>query len=218
MTSDYTLDVELEQLRLGVGDPPIALTRPISTVWRDGEYTAIAGPSGCGKTTLLLSIAGLARPISGRVLLNDRPVSTVESHQRGISMVFQEESLYPHMKVERLLRTGAIDVEGLPGRLEWLVEHLGLASLMNRRPGQLSGGQRRRVAVAKCLASGKPIRLLDEPLRALDDDSMVMTRDCLRRFHDENRGITIHVTHDVTAAKLADRTIDFSQWTCDDAI
>ncbi len=179
-----------------------------------GEFLVLLGSSGCGKTTTLKMINRLIKPTSGRVWIDGRDASTVEPHllRRQIGYCFQEVGLFPHMSVAenvsvtpRLLGWPEDRVRARVGELLELVE-LEATRLAKRMPDQLSGGQQQRVGIARALAAGPDVLLMDEPFGSLDP----LTRDRLqRRFRSIQRELhisVVFVTHDmVEALVLGDR-------------
>lgn len=171
---------------------------PISLDLAAGSRTALVGPSGSGKTTLLRCIAGLERPAGGSIRIGERLASgdgvLLAPNQRNIGFVFQEGALWPHMRVLDHL-TFVAPALGEAAARE-LLGRLGLADLSRRRPSQLSGGEAQRLALARALALGPDLLLLDEPLHSVD----VHLRDelaLLIRSVAEERGLTLLVvTHD----------------------
>jgi len=137
-----------------------------------GELFALLGPSGCGKTTLLRLIAGFETPDSGTIAIAGRDMTGVPSHQRPANMMFQSYALFPHMSVADniaygMRRAGARSAD-IAKKLAQLLALVRLEGLAARKPDQLSGGQRSRVALARALAREPKVLLLDEPLSALD--------------------------------------------------
>lgn len=174
-----------------------------------GESVALSGPSGSGKTTLLRILAGLEAPDSGAIRLAGRNVDFHNApHTRGIGFLFQTAALWPHMSVADNILFG---LEGFPrawqkSRAEELLERVGLAGFSGRHPGTLSGGEARRVALARALAPQRPILFLDEPTANLDTE---LRRQILGLIAEERKahGTTIVLaTHEPNdAVQLADR-------------
>jgi spermidine/putrescine transport system ATP-binding protein len=175
-----------------------------------GEFITILGSSGCGKTTLLRVIAGLEEIGGGRVLIDQKDVSSDEPHERNVRMVFQNYALFPHMNVEqnigyslRLKRAGREEIKNAVAEVLALVR---LEGYQKRMPNELSGGQKQRVAVARALVNRPPMLLLDEPLGALDLQLRRQMQIELKRLQ-EQLGITfIYITHDQEEAlSMSDR-------------
>jgi len=175
----------------------------------EGEFIAILGFSGAGKTTLISSIAGLVEPDTGEILLRGEPIDGPDKN-RGL--VFQSYSLFPWLSVEKnvALAVDAVHKDRSPEQRKALVrqkvELVGLGHAMDRKPAQLSGGMRQRVAVARALAMEPEILLLDEPLSALDALTRAKLQDEIERIRKEEKRTIILVTNDVDEALLlADR-------------
>ncbi len=176
---------------------------------REGEFIAVLGFSGAGKTTLVSTIAGLIESDGGRILLRGEPISG-PGKDRGL--VFQSYSLFPWLTVEAnvALAVDAVHQDRSPAERAALVrqkvELVGLGHAMDRKPAQLSGGMRQRVAVARALAMEPEILLMDEPLSALDALTRAKLQDEIERIRKEERRTIILVTNDVDEALLlADR-------------
>jgi len=176
---------------------------------REGEFIAILGFSGAGKTTLISAIAGLTEPDAGEILLRGEPISG-PGKDRGL--VFQSYSLFPWLTVEQnvMLAVDAVHKDRSPAERKALVkqkvELVGLGHAMDRKPAQLSGGMRQRVAVARALATEPEILLLDEPLSALDALTRAKLQDEIERIRYEEKRTILLVTNDVDEALLlADR-------------
>lgn len=137
-----------------------------------GERIAIVGPSGAGKSTLLNLIAGFVLPTQGNVWLNGENHTRSAPYERPVSMLFQENNLFPHLTVQQNLALGlktSLKLTALEqDQIERVADAVGLTSFLSRLPNSLSGGQKQRVALARCLLRDKPILLLDEPFSALD--------------------------------------------------
>jgi molybdate transport system ATP-binding protein len=182
----------------------------------DGEVLAVLGPNGAGKSTLLRVLAGLLRPDGGRVVVDDQVWDGdgrhLPAHRRSIGMVFQDHLLFPHLSVVDNVAFGPRS-RGTPRAAaracaEHWVERVGLTGLGRRRPGELSGGQAQRAALARALAGEPRALLLDEPLSALDARTRLTIRAELRRHLADYAGSAVLVTHDpVDAMALAGRVV-----------
>ena len=177
---------------------------------QDNEFFTLLGPSGCGKTTLLRLIAGFEDVTEGEVLLYGQDIARLPPNKRPVNTVFQHYALFPHMTVKQNVAFGlkmrgvaAADAEAQVSRMLDLV-HLG--QLANRKPNQLSGGQQQRAALARAIAPGPKVLLLDEPLSALDLKLRQAMRLELKQLQQET-GITfVFVTHDQEEAlAMSDR-------------
>ena len=143
-----------------------------------GERIGIFGPSGSGKSTLVNLLAGLARPDSGRIALDNRPLFDSECginlrpEQRRIALVFQQHALFPHLNVRRNLLYGYNRCAGSERRIhpDEVIEVLEISNLLEQMPETLSGGQSQRVALGRAILSSPRLLIMDEPLSALDDD------------------------------------------------
>ena len=139
-----------------------------------GERIAIVGPSGAGKSTLLNLIAGFVLPTRGEIWLNGENHTQSAPYERPVSMLFQENNLFPHLTVQQNLALGlktSLKLTALEqDQIERVADAVGLTSFLSRLPNSLSGGQKQRVALARCLLRDKPILLLDEPFSALDPE------------------------------------------------
>jgi len=194
------LGVDLEEFRLCDVNLDVAA----------GEYFVILGPTGAGKTVLLETIAGLHRPLKGRILLAGEDVTHAPPERRGIGFVYQDYALFPHLSVAgniafglKLRKTDRGDIEE---RVAAIGRLLGIEHLLHRRPGTLSGGEAQRVALARALVVEPRLLLLDEPLSALDPETREALQRELGRIHRELGTTTVHVTHDFEeAVALGDR-------------
>lgn len=178
----------------------------------DGSFTVLVGPSGCGKSTTLRMIAGLEKPSSGEILIDDENVVDVEPGKRGIAMVFQNYALYPTMSVKDNIEFGLknkkIPKEERKQLIEDVSEIVGLTPYLNRKPSELSGGQRPRVALARAMVKKPKVFLMDEPLSNLDAKLRQQMRIELIELHKRLGTTFIYVTHDqIEAMSMGDNII-----------
>jgi iron(III) transport system ATP-binding protein len=178
-----------------------------------GAFVVLLGPSGSGKTTMLRCVAGIERPSSGTIDINGTRVAGpkifVNPEKRGVAMVFQDYALWPHLTVRKniafpLANSGrSKDVRH--GRVEGLLERVGIAHLAERYPNELSGGEQQRVALARALAADVGLILFDEPLSNLDADRREQLRLEIATLTREAGATAIYITHDQSEAfALAD--------------
>ena len=164
-----------------------------------GEYFVLMGPSGCGKTSLLRTIAGVYRKHTGSIAVGDRAISPLAPHKRRVGYVPQTASLFPHLSVLDNVRFGLayqkIGAKKCSSRIDRVVKVMGIGHLLDRKPRTLSGGESRRVALARSVVTNPDILLLDEPLSMLDTTARSHLLDTLQRLHREINTVTIHVTH-----------------------
>lgn len=177
-----------------------------------GEIVALTGASGSGKSTLLRAIVGILTPDSGLISLDGHDITTVPTHQRNIGFVFQDEQLFPHRSVAENIAFG-LRMQRWPkprqaARVGELLEMVGLNGFETRRVTDLSGGEAKRVALARTLAPSPRLVLLDEPLTGLDKDLRDQLGGDLRQLLQETGTAAILVTHDRDeAAAVADRVV-----------
>jgi thiamine transport system ATP-binding protein len=177
-----------------------------------GEVVALLGPSGSGKTTLLRVIAGLQPADSGTVLLDGRSLDGVAAHRRSIGLVFQDEQLFPHLDVRANvafgLRMAGRSRHEQAARVDELLALVGLPGFADRRVTSLSGGEAKRVALARSLAPAPAVLLLDEPLTGLDPELHDRLATDLAALLRRTGTTALMVTHDLAeAATIADRTV-----------
>ena len=175
--------------------------KPTSLNIDDNDFITILGPSGCGKSTLLRIVAGLETPSEGHVLLDGAAV-TGPGADRG--MVFQSYTLFPWLTIAEniafgLRERGAAEPERLKTARDW-GERVGLKGFENHYPKQLSGGMQQRTAIARALANGPKILLLDEPFGALDNQTRAVMQEMLLGIWERERKTVLFVTHDVEEA------------------
>jgi thiamine transport system ATP-binding protein len=201
--------VELDGVTKRYGDT--AAVDDVSLRVREGEFFTLVGPSGCGKTTTLRLIAGFEEPTAGTVRFFGESVAGVPPEDRDVGVVFQNYALFPHMTVGENVGYGlnfADPPEGVT-REERVAELLALVDLpdaADRDPESLSGGQQQRVAMARALAPGPDVLLLDEPMSALDAQLRERLRVQVRTIQSELSITTVYVTHDQEEAlAISDR-------------
>jgi NitT/TauT family transport system ATP-binding protein len=180
---------------------------------REGEFVSIVGPSGCGKSTLLYLIGGFLQPEQGTIMTDGRRV-TGPGVDRGV--VFQEYALFPWLTVAGNIEYGLKEAGKPAEERARIVRHyvnlIGLAGFENRYPKELSGGMKQRVAIARTLACGPRILLLDEPLGALDAQTREGMQDELLRIWQATRTTVVMITHDVSeAVYLSSRIVVMSR-------
>lgn len=198
-------------------DPqPVLAVNNLFLIVPDKEFLVIVGPSGCGKTTTLRLLAGLEKPDSGHILIDDEIVDDVPAGKRGVQMVFQNYALWPHMKVfdekdltnmSYALRIRNWLPQNIVRRVDEVSKKVGLETqLFNRKPHQLSEGQKQRVAIGRSIVLTPKILLMDEPVTNLDPPSRVKMRKEIRELHDGVGLTTVYVTHNMAdALAMADR-------------
>lgn len=201
-------DVRVENVTKRFGKV-VALDK-VSLHVHDNEYFSLLGPSGCGKTTLLRVIAGLIRPDEGEIYFGEKLVSDVPPEDRDIGFVFQTFALFPHMdawdNVTYGPRVKGFDMEKAGTIGHEVLEMVRLHERLNAFPNELSGGMMQRIAVARALAAGAKLLLLDEPLGQLDAKVRNELRYDIRRMTNDLGLTAIHVTHDQSEAMaISDR-------------
>ncbi|MGB9698583.1 MAG: ABC transporter ATP-binding protein [Thermodesulfobacteriota bacterium] len=181
---------------------------------KKGEFHFLLGPTGSGKTLLLESIAGLHKPKKGKIWLEEKEVQNLSPEKREISYVPQDLALFPHMNVMENILYG-IKARGLPLKeyesyINNLISITKIESLLDRYPARLSGGEKKRVALLRGLASKPKLLLLDEPLSGLDPGIKFEIQQLLKAIHDSFRPTILCVSHDFEEAfLLADRITVF---------
>jgi ABC-type Fe3+/spermidine/putrescine transport system ATPase subunit len=182
-----------------------AALSPVSATFNEGTHVAIIGPSGCGKSTMLRLLAGLEAPSAGTIFKDEVVLSkadelVVAPHQRGIGMVFQDLALWPNLSVLKNVTLG-LSGRGLTKAdvrkigLD-ILALCGIGDLVDRKPGQLSGGEQQRVALARALAGRPKFLLLDEPFSSLDLATKSSLLADLRSLLAEHKITILLVTHD----------------------
>ncbi len=202
--------IELVNLSKRFG--PVVAVNNLSCTIEDGEFVVFVGPSGCGKTTTLRMIAGFEDPSSGEIRIDGRLANDIEPRDRGLGMVFQTHALFPHKNVAQNIEFG-LRMKGMKQpergkRVREVAEMVRIAHLLDKMPGQCSGGESQRVALARTLVTNPSTFLLDEPLSSLDAKLRRELRAECDRLHQVLKRTFIFVTHDQEEAMtLADRII-----------
>ncbi|MGE8505169.1 MAG: ABC transporter ATP-binding protein [Pseudomonas sp.] len=205
--------VSLRNLNKHYGD--FAAVDNINLDIQEGEFLTFLGSSGSGKSTTLSMLAGFETPSSGEILVEGKSLINVPPHKRGIGMVFQRYSLFPHLDVRDNiafpLGIRKLSADEQKRKVDAMLKLVQLEAFAHRRPSQMSGGQQQRVAIARALVYEPRILLMDEPLGALDKKLREDLQDELRHLH-RRLGITIvYVTHDQEEAmRLSQRIAIFS--------
>jgi molybdate transport system ATP-binding protein len=181
-TSFFTIDVELS--------------------CPDGETLALIGPSGSGKTTIIRMLAGLEKPDEGQIVYRDRVFFdssrgvNLSPQKRKLGYVFQDYSLFPHLTIHGNAAFAARDRK----EVDSLLEFFGLRHLKDRKPHEVSGGERQRCAVCQALARNPQLMLLDEPFSALDVVTRRLLRNEMKKITETRTFPVLYVTHDITEA------------------
>lgn len=205
--------IELKDIKksYGRGESVTEVLKGVSIAIKEHSYTVILGASGSGKSTLLNVASGLERPDSGEVLYDQRDIAVLNEEEltafrkENIGFIFQQYYLLPNMNVDKNVRMGA----DLAGNREYrtLIEAMGLGGKRNKYPGQLSGGEQQRVAVARALAKNPRVLFLDEPTGALDEQTGRQVLDYIGRLHQEQGFTVVMVTHNRNISEMADTVI-----------
>ena len=188
-----------------------ATHRAVNSVSLDlarGEFFSLLGPSGCGKTTTLRLIAGFEEPTSGEIRLNGAGINHLKPYERNVSTVFQNYALFPHLTVQQNIEFGLRRRgENQIGKsLREVLDLVRLTGKEARRPSEISGGERQRVALARSLVLAPDVLLLDEPLSALDPNLRKQVRAELKNIQRRVRTTFLFVTHDQEEAlSMSDR-------------
>ena len=219
MSADKKVILKIDQLCRDYGT--LRVVDRLSFEVFNGEFFSLLGPSGCGKSTTLRLIAGLEEPDGGEICLKDEVVASsrdgrfVPAERRNIGLVFQSYAVWPHMTVKQNvsypLELRRWKKDKIHGRIEQVLEAVGLSGFADRRPTELSGGQQQRLALARCLAYEPDLLLLDEPLSNVDARLREQLRLELKRIQ-QSMGVTIvYVTHDQSEAMALSHRIAVMQ-------
>ena len=200
--------------RFAVHDGELEALQPVDLTVQPQEFVALVGPSGCGKSTILNLAAGLLRPTDGMVLYDDQPVTTIN---RSVGYMTQKDTLLPwrhaadNIRIALELKCRAMPRGEATARVAQIIELIGLKGFERHFPAQLSGGMRKRVALARTLIYEPETLLMDEPFGALDAQLKLLLLDQLQSLTTLRRMTVMFVTHDLgEAITLADRVVVFS--------
>ena len=202
MENDKEYQVQVKNLNKSFGDNKVLVNLNLN--FEKNKITVVTGPSGCGKTTLLNIISGIEKPDSGEVILKDH----------SISFIFQEDRLIPDLTVykniEFVLKSTLTPLESKP-IIEKYLKLVKLMEAKDKYPEQLSGGMKRRVAVARAFAYRSDLLIMDEPFKGLDDKLKKEIVDEFLRIYNQDKRTVILVTHDMDEAVfLGDTIIDLN--------
>jgi len=206
---DAILRVNEIVVRFETADGPIVAVDDVSFTVKPGEFFSLIGPSGCGKSTLFNVIGGLLGQYQGAVSVGGE---TVTGPHKAIGMVFQEESTFPWRTVTDNvafpLELIGMDRNKRVERARHFISLVGLDGFENRYPGELSGGMRQRVSLARTLASEPKILLMDEPFAALDEQTRLLLGDNVLQIQQQLKQTTLLITHNITeAVQMSDRIL-----------
>jgi NitT/TauT family transport system ATP-binding protein len=196
-------------VRFETAEGPVTAVDHMSFNVRQGEFLSVIGPSGCGKSTLFNVIGGLLTSHDGTVSVGGE---TIAGPHKSIGMVFQEESTFPWRNVTDNVAF-PLELTGMPRakrieRARHFIQLVGLAGFENRFPGELSGGMRQRVSLARTLASEPKILLMDEPFAALDEQTRLLLGDKVLQIQQQLKQTTLLITHNITeAVQMSDRIL-----------
>jgi ABC-type Fe3+/spermidine/putrescine transport system ATPase subunit len=202
--------VELRNITMRFGK--VVAADEVDLTIADGEYVTILGPSGCGKTTLIRIIAGILEPTVGEVLIGGKDMKGVPIEERDVGYVFQNIALFPHFTVQSNVTFGPmVKDRSREEQQQTAHKYLELVKLLDKMqmfPSELCGGEQQKASLARALATGARLLLLDEPLSALDARVRVDLRYELRRIVKQLGLTTVHVTHDQEEAmSVSDRIV-----------
>ena len=198
----------LDGLRLDHGTFRLGAHLEVET----GASTAVIGPSGAGKSTLLAAIAGFHAPATGRIYWNGDDVTDLPPADRPLSIVFQDQNLFPHLTAEQNVGLGLRPSLRLSSeersQVDTSLARVGLAGMGNRKPAALSGGQQSRVVLARTLLRARPLMLLDEPFAALGPRLKMEMLDLVRELAEDTGATVLMVTHSPDdALRLGGKTV-----------
>jgi NitT/TauT family transport system ATP-binding protein len=208
-STDAILVADRILVRYETAEGPITAVDDMSFTVRPGEFLSVIGPSGCGKSTLFNVIGGLLSHHAGTVSVAGEIIS---GPHKSIGMVFQEESTFPWRtvidNVAFPLELVGMERAQRAERARYFINMVGLSGFEKRYPGELSGGMRQRVSLARTLASEPKILLMDEPFAALDEQTRLLLGDKVLQIQQELKQTTLLITHNITeAVQMSDRIL-----------
>lgn len=202
--------IDIQNVSFQYKDTPSQVLKDMTLKVRQGEFLCLIGHSGCGKSTLIRLMAGLNAPTEGRILARG---TVVQGPNTDRAVVFQQYTLFPWQKVWKnvlfaVMKTRRYSKEEAVERATFFLKKTGMYEHRDKYPGQLSGGMRQRTAIARALAMGSEILLLDEPFGALDVQNRTELQKLLYSLWKEEKKTIIFVTHDLDEAlKLGSRIV-----------
>ena len=200
-----------------MGDATVDVLRDVSLHVQPGEKVFLCGASGAGKTTLMYTLAGLERPVSGEVIFDGESIYAAPKNRqaairnRRMGYIFQNYFLMPELTaIENVLLPAFMGSTDREDRAKEILAHLGLADRLGHRPSELSGGEQQRVAIARSLINDPDVIFADEPTGNLDSKTGAGVMDALIGLVAEKKKSLIVVTHDTKLAELGDRTLELA--------
>ncbi len=193
--------IEINGLNIKLGN---FYLRKIDICIEENQFFVLLGPTGAGKSVLLEAIAGLIPVSSGKIMIRNRDITKLPPEKRGVGIVYQDHSLFPHLSVADNINYGLhfhkINKKNILRKYEHLTEQLNITKILDRHPQTLSGGERQRVALARALIIEPDILLLDEPLSAIDPAFRSELQNMLKELHKKTNTTFLMVTHNFPEA------------------
>lgn len=188
----------------------VEAVKDLNLTIQDGEFLALLGPSGCGKTSTLRMIVGLEPITAGDIYIGGRRVNNVEPKDRDVALAFETYALYPPLTIREninfCLRARKLPAEEIDRRVAEVAGLLEIEHILDKKPGELGGGEKQRVSLARALIRQPAVFLMDEPLSHLDASQRSRMRTELKRLHADIQTTTVLVTHDqLEAVAMAER-------------
>lgn len=211
------MTIEIKKLFKSFGEPPTEVLKGIDLSIQDGELVSIVGRSGSGKSTLLYVMSTLDHATSGNILYDNRDITTFDENEihllrnQQIGFVFQFHYLLPELTVLENVLLPAYKLKMQNSKLAMakeLIHEVGLSDKLNRLPGQISGGEQQRVAIARSLLMNPKYLFADEPTGNLDTINGDIVMNLFKKFNNERKTTIIYVTHDTDYANSAKRKIE----------